>query len=261
MKNAKLITIGGGVGPMAGVELHKKIIENTLTNGTDQDHLEVHHFSRSHDVADRTDYLLNKVDSNPAEGMFRSMQMAAQAARIAGREAVAGIPCNTFHAPLIFQQFIQKIQEHDIKIKILHMLEEVVGLISQVQSQAKTIGLMSTTGTRVVHVYNDVLEPHGLNIVQVPQDTQPELHDSIYNQQWGIKALSPVSEKARSNFEKYAKLLYDQGADTIILGCTEIPLALPEQTFKDVPLIDPMFALARALIREVDEGKLRPLRL
>ena len=37
----KIIIIGGGVGPMAGVELHKKIIENTKTSGKDQDHLQV----------------------------------------------------------------------------------------------------------------------------------------------------------------------------------------------------------------------------
>ena len=37
----KLIIIGGGVGPMAGVELHKKIIENTKTSGKDQEHLQL----------------------------------------------------------------------------------------------------------------------------------------------------------------------------------------------------------------------------
>jgi len=30
----KVIIIGGGVGPLAGVELHKKIIEYTLTDST-----------------------------------------------------------------------------------------------------------------------------------------------------------------------------------------------------------------------------------
>ena len=47
MSREKIIVIGGGVGPMAGVALHGKIIENTLTDGTDQSHLEVFHFSRS----------------------------------------------------------------------------------------------------------------------------------------------------------------------------------------------------------------------
>ena len=49
----KIIVIAGGVGPMAGVELHKKIIESTLTDGTDQTHIEVYHLSRSHDIQDR----------------------------------------------------------------------------------------------------------------------------------------------------------------------------------------------------------------
>ena len=54
----KIIVIGGGVGPMAGVELHKRVIENTLTDGTDQSHMEVLHLSRSGDVPDRTGFLL-----------------------------------------------------------------------------------------------------------------------------------------------------------------------------------------------------------
>jgi len=74
----KYICIGGGVGPMAGVYLHKSIIDNTVTNGTDQDHLEIHHFSRSHDINDRTEYLLGKVKENPAEGMFRMVSTAVE---------------------------------------------------------------------------------------------------------------------------------------------------------------------------------------
>jgi hypothetical protein len=58
----KLICIGGGVGPMAGVELQRRIIQNTDSGGTDQGHIEVHHFSRAHDIADRTRFLLEEVE-------------------------------------------------------------------------------------------------------------------------------------------------------------------------------------------------------
>lgn len=34
----------------------------------------------------------------------------------------------------------------------------------------------------------------------------------------------------------------------IILGCTEIPLVFKESTYESVPLIDPVVALARALV-------------
>jgi aspartate racemase len=259
MIEEKIIVIGGGVGPMAGVEFHRMIIENTVTNGTDQDHLEVHHFSRSPDISDRTEYLFNRVERNPAEGMFRSMQMAAKTSQIAQRHVVAGVPCNTFHAPPIFQRFLQLINEHDVEVQLLHMLEEVVDLIYQLRPDAKTIGLMSTTGTRSVHVYNDVLQPQGFEIVEVPEDIQPTLHESIYNTSWGIKAVSPVTDRARTNFMDYANMLRERGAEVMILGCTEIPLALPEKTLHGIPLIDPMLALARALVREANIEKLKPL--
>ena len=48
-----------------------------------------------------------------------------------------------------------------------------------------------------------------------------------------------------------------RGAEAVILGCTELPLAVSHA--KDVPLIDPALALARALIRETSPQKLAPL--
>lgn len=49
-------------------------------------------------------------------------------------------------------------------------------------------------------------------------------------------------------------MLASQGAQAIVLGCTEIPLALPEPVLPGtkVVLVDPVLALARALIREAD---------
>ena len=51
----------GGVGPMAGVKLHEKIIQFTPTNGTDQSHLCVHHISQSQYIPDRTTFLLSNM--------------------------------------------------------------------------------------------------------------------------------------------------------------------------------------------------------
>ena len=50
-----------------------------------------------------------------------------------------------------------------------------------------------------------------------------------------------------------------KGAEAVILGCTEIPLAITDDRVDDVIILDPTLILARALIREVDPGKLRPL--
>ncbi len=63
---------------------------------------------------------------------------------------------------------------------------------------------------------------------------QDELHESIYNRNWGIKAVNAVSKKARENFLKYSDILIKNGAEIIISGCTEIPLALPERSIKKI---------------------------
>jgi len=257
-----IIGIGGGVGPAAGVALHSKIIENTITDGTDQSHFEVYHLSRSNDLPDRTKYLLGLSNVNPADGLARTMKALNAASSSFGQRAVAGIPCNTFHAPPIWSSFVEQVQAHcGERVTVVHMLEECQKFISDKLPDVKRIGIMSTTGTREVHVYDDLLEAKGYECLWVPQDAQAGLHDAIYNTEWGIKAVFPVTETARKKFLGYAHYLAKQGAQAIILGCTEIPLALPEAILEgtEVVLVDPVLALARALIREADPAKLKDL--
>ena len=257
MINEKIIIIGGGVGPMAGVELHKKIIENTQTSGKDQDHFHLWHLSRSPDIPDRTEYLTGKININPAEGMARTFLLANKMLTAEKRLAVGGVTCNTFHAPKIFNVFKDILKREAPDIKILNMIEETGSYISENFSGFKTIGLMSTSGTRQAGVYHEILNKIGFKLIEIDEHEQDELHDTIYNQVWGIKAVSPVSAKAKKRFENYAETLIKKGAQALILGCTEIPLALPGKSFQAIPLIDPVYVLARALIKEANENKLK----
>ncbi len=255
----KIIVIGGGVGPLAGVKLHEHVINNTLTDGTDQDHLEVYHLSRSQDIMDRTEAILSGVPRIPAEGMLNTMRIADAALKSAGRTGIAGIPCNTFHSPDIFAPFTEMINREDFSLKVLSMIDETVSMIKQKYNGIRRIGLMSTTGTRKTEVYRKIMEPAGFTIVEVSGESQPLLHESIYNRQWGLKSAAGITEKARTNFLTLLEELIDKDVQAVILGCTEIPLALPEKEVKGIPLIDPMVALARALIREADPLKLKPM--
>lgn len=252
-----MILIGGGVGPMAGVVLHKKIIEQTRTNGTDQDHLEVLHFSMSPIIGDRTDYLEGRDVPDPVAGMLRVFQMAGAALRAEGRAAVAGIPCNTFHAAPIFDLFQKSLDEKGLPIRVIHMIDETIRLIRERFSDVHRIGLMSTTGTRTSGVYATRLAEHGMIPVEVPESDQPHLHEAIYHREWGLKAVSPPTDQAVQRVSDFARQLVGFGAEALILGCTELPLAIPEGEFNDVPCLDPMTALARALVAAEALEKLR----
>jgi aspartate racemase len=261
MDGGPVLVIGGGVGPMAGVALHAKIIENTLTDGTDQSHLCVHHYSCPALVPDRTAWLLDHTAPDPAAGMATVFKAAARALDGAadGRVAVGGIPCNTFHAPAIFDRFIRMLKDSGVGIPVVNMLEESLASLRPSLAPGSVIGVMSTTGTRMSGVYDELLARAGYRVMYVPQENQELLHASIYDAAWGIKAVTPATPRAVGIVDAMASSLIDLGADAIILACTELPLALGGSEFRSVPLVDPVMALARAMIREVAPEKLKPL--
>ncbi len=240
----------GGVGPEAGTMLHRFFIEETArqkrTQG-DRDHLPVIHISASNRIPDRTKFLNGSEDQNPAEAAFQVAQAIDSLTATFGNLLV-GVSCNTFHAPRIWDRFIELTKPLE-GIEVVNMIEATGDMISRDHSNIQTIGLMSTTGTRNTGIYRNLLESKGFTVVET--DHQDALHDTIYNPEFGIKAVTPVSAQARTNFETYARELKNKGAEALILGCTEIPLALPGRNFEGAPLIDPMRALAAEMVRRV----------
>jgi len=185
-------------------------------------------------------------------------RMAAAGLNEYNQQGVIGVPCNTFHAPKIFDRFRELVGQID-GVSVVHMLEETAALIKELFPELRKVGLLSTTGTRNVGVYRQILEPMGFEVIEVPETIQADVHDAIYNREWGVKAVTPVTEQARSSFEGFIRTLNDLGAEAVILGCTEIPLAMPERVFEGTRLIDPVDALARALVREANPDKLKEL--
>jgi len=258
MKQEAVIIIGGGVGPMAGLALHQKIIENTLSDGSDQSHICVHHYSCPALVPDRTAWLIrnDELAGDPAIGMANIFGNAAKA--LGERQAVAGIPCNTFHAAPIFDRFTSLINKNCNNIRIINMLHETMAVIKSGFKEGSKIGVLSTTGTRQSGVYHKLLQNAGYEAIFVPELEQEALHSSIYDKKWGIKATAKPSQKAVDTVKDMAKLLVKEGAMAVILACTELPLALKTDSIQGAVVIDPVLYLAMALIREVNPEKLAP---
>ncbi|MCC8109461.1 MAG: aspartate/glutamate racemase family protein [Planctomycetes bacterium] len=261
----KHIIIGGGVGPMAGVALHGKIIEATRAPAGDASHIAVIHLSDSAAIPDRTGYLdalargaANLV--NPGHAMAAVVGRAARALP-ANTAAVAGIPCNTFHAEPIYSAFQDEVEKTGPALTVINMLTATVDLLKERigSGTGRRVGVFATNGTRSSRIYDSLLAAHGYRIVQVPEALQPLVHDAIYNPEWGIKAVSPVTGKAAAAVREMALHLVRDRVEAIIPACTELPLALPGTEFEAIPLVDPVLALARALVRDAAPDKLMPL--
>jgi len=241
------------MGPYAGLDLARKVFDNTIAS-RDQEHLPLVLVSAPEEIEDRTLFLTGKSNRNPAESIFPIISSLEQAGA-----TVAGIPCNTAHAPQIFDPLAAKIKEAGYRVRLLHMIKEVGQFIRESHSNLKCIGLLSTMGTFRTRTYPMILEPLGFTLITPEESLQKSLvHDAIYNPQYGIKAHpNPVSTNARMQLLQGIAHLREKGADAVILGCTEIPLAITENRIDDLVLIDPAFVLARALIRETYPKKLR----
>lgn len=255
MYSKKAIGILGGVGPEAGVCLEQYILEETRKQRTttkDQDHIQTFHLSCPNLIADRTAFLKHIDEHNPAEGAFKVLQLFETMAEHEEEELYVGIPCNTFHAQEIFGELRQMISASSLPhVHLLNMIEETAKAIHQMYAHIDTIGLLSTTGTREARIYQNVLEPKGFKIIEVPEALQAEVHDTIYHPLWGIKSGQHDLSITRANMQGFAEMLIADGAKAIILGCTEIPLVLTETSLKGVPLIDPMRLLASKLVQEI----------
>jgi aspartate racemase len=248
-----MIGVVAGVGPYAGLDLLSKILSQTAAD-KDQDHLTVASLSQPELIADRTAFLLGETTLNPA---FAIVEQLIKLEQIGA--TVAGIPCNTAHAPTIFGQIEQGLRIAGSKLKVLHMIAEVGRELQYVYPNVNCVGVLFTTGTAVTRIYPAILEPLGFEMLAVDDQLQTEtIHPAIYDPTYGIKASGHATEKARINLLLGVKQLQDAGAQAIILGCTEIPLAIQETHIAGMVVIDPALVLARALISAVDPARLSP---
>jgi aspartate racemase len=237
----KTIGIVGGVGTYAGIDLYRKIYQHTDAR-TDQDHLPVVLVSVPEKVLDRTEFLLGEVEENPGIAIAGIINTLGSA----GAEVI-GIPCNTAHSPVIFNEIQNRIPEN---IKLLNMIEEVGRYISTIYPEIRKAGILATTGIYLSKVYTDVLSSYNIEAIYPEESMQKSLvHPAIYDKSYGIKAFSdPVTDRARNDLLEVASSLVHQGSEAIILGCTEIPLAIPETSIEQSIVIDSVSILAQALI-------------
>lgn len=254
METEKIIGIVGGAGPFAGLDLQVKILNQTIAR-QDQDYLTIINLSQPNQLPDRTDFLLGKTAVNPAHAIFNQLQILERAGT-----AVAAIPCNTAHAPVIFDEVIAQLNGAGSRLQFLHMIQETAQYLRQYYPEIKRIGVLSTTGTYRARIYPELLEPAGFEVL-VPDGVVQEtaVHPAIYHPHYGIKVHGKATPQARNWLLQGTQNLQQQGAEAIILGCTEIPLGITENKIGTIWVIDPTTILARALIREANPAKLRPI--
>ncbi len=193
------------MGPLATVDFMQKIIALTEAS-KDQEHLPmlVHNVPQ---IPDRSACILQGSE-DPFPALLRGLRSLERG----GAECVV-IPCNTAH------YWFEKLQKH-AQIPMISILECVQSHIRK--HQFKKVGVMATSATVSAVMYQQLIEDDGRACLTPDQEMQTLMMDAIYD----IKAgrLEQGSQRMKVVFDD----LIAQGAEAVILGCTEIPIGLAD---------------------------------
>ncbi|CAN7543439.1 amino acid racemase [Pseudoduganella sp. LjRoot289] len=228
--------IVGGIGPAATVDFMHKIVRNTSAE-RDQDHIRLI-VDHNPQIPDRTANLVG-AGSDPTLALYSACKRLE-----ANGAALIAMPCNTAHA------YVARLQS-GLSVPIVNMLSETVRHIGEHCAGHATVGLLATTGTVDSRVYHEAARGGAFELIVPDPAHQALVMEAIYGKQ-GIKA-GYVDGACREALLQALSHLAARGATVAILGCTELPLLLPEHRAyavggRTVVLLDPTAILARRCV-------------
>lgn len=148
---------------------------------------------------------------------------AAQSLEKAGADLLI-ICTNTMH------KVAKQIQEA-VHIPLIHIADTTANQI--LDHGMSTIGLLGTKYTMEQDFYKARVEEKGIKVIIPSEADRKIVHDIIFNE----LCLGKVLPESRKQYLKIMRNLKEQGAEGIILGCTEITLLVkPEHS--TIPLFD-----------------------
>ena len=129
-----------------------------------------------------------------------------------------------------------------IEIPILNIIDVTAEAIKA--RGCKTIGLLGTRFTMTQDFYrNRLLENHGIETL-IPTDDEVAFIHRVIMDELTIGVINPRSKKGYCDI---ISNLQSNGAEGIILGCTEIPLLVKQEEVQ-LPLFDTTLLHARAAV-------------
>ncbi len=229
------IGILGGMGPEATFDCFGKLIKNTPAN-CDQEHLGIV-IVNNPKIPDRTEAILAGGTSP-----LPALHQGVEALKCAGADFVI-IPCVTAH--YFLEELIDKGD-----LPVLSILDAVAVHIHRNYSNLKRVGLLGSSGTVQSKIFQKRLNADGVETLVCHDEWQQQVMEGIYDIKNENTPRSPAEITA--SLVDAAIHLIDRGAQGIIAGCTEIPLALSQKDLS-VPYFDSLLILARAAIRRAGQ--------
>lgn len=165
----------------------------------------------------------NNNENNDWETTFTMLSKACLSLKNSGAEAII-LCANTMHL------IADRIQE-SVDLPLIHIATEAAKEIQK--SNIKRVGLLGTKFTMELDFFKDKLTDLNIETIIPDADDREFIHETIFNELGKGLILESTKQRYLSIIEK----LIVNGAEGIILGCTEIPLLVKQEEVK-VPVFD-----------------------
>ena len=211
------IGVVGGVGPAATVLYYRLLIERAKAIAPASGPLEI---------------VIDSLDLDEITGMFRDRALDRLGSRLsralvalesAGCDSIA-IACNSMH--LAFS-----LAAPAVKVPVISIVDAV--LDATTLGGYRSVGLLATTFVMQSRLYRDPLEARGVRCVE-PSEAE---------QAWIMAAILEDLQRATvpaATVERFVAIVADlarHGAEAVILGCTDLPVAISDAN-SPLPVLD-----------------------
>jgi len=211
------------IGLIGGTSWHSTITYYRIINETVAEKLGGHHSAKI--IMSSIDYesIARLAHDNDWNGITTLLSNEAKKLEDAGADFFL-ICANTLHK-------VAGNVSDKVNIPLLHIVDATAEEIKR--KNLKKVGLLGTTFTMEDASYGKRLSQHGLETIVPDETARKEIHNIIFNEL--TKGI--FTQESRNKYIKIISSLTGNGAQGIILGCTEIPLLICQQD-SPIPIFD-----------------------
>jgi aspartate racemase len=235
------LTVGvlGGMGPAATVDFMAKVL--TSSQGRrDQDGVRL--------IVDNNPGVPDRNAAVAGTGPSPAPVLAgmAQGLERAGAQFLVMV-CNAAHA---FEAEVRQATT----LPFVSIVEETCAEVLRGQRDVRRVGVLAAAGALDARLYETAFARHGVEVLVPTGDARQQFMRLLYR----IKA-GDLGPEVRARMKACADELALRGAESIVAGCTEVPLVLSRHELA-MPLVNSTDVLAKRTVAYARGNKRLPLR-
>ncbi|GFO54958.1 racemase [Geomonas sp. Red276] len=226
----KRIGLVGGIGPESTLDYYRRIIDagREHTGGLSTPEIVIY----SADVNEA----LGLMEANDLDGLASWLLVKIEALAAAGAD-FAAITANTPH--LVFDMVAAR-----SPLPLISIVEATS--VAAKATGLRRVGLMGTLFTMQADFYKKPFRDHGTEVIVPLPEEQELIHERLFTEiELGI-----IRDETRDELMAICgKMKERDGIDSLILGCTELPLILPDQGH-GIPFLNTTAIHVERIVRE-----------